>query len=243
MVEWSLVVFTGISALVGSSLALALARFTVMSLPGTDLDVDSYLEIPGISLAANRAVYEAHYLEFEYAFEDDVSLNVEFCEGADGFVFTRISYRFDPSLSLGVRLMTEHDDRVASRVLQIREVSIDDPEFDDSFLVFCHDSERVKRLFEGPARTRLLDLGAQVSELRLTDEGLAVSTTRVLKADELCALAEQVVDTAQSYEDAAASLDNDEAIEEAEQHEDALGEAKETTGRGRERAEDEEGEK
>lgn len=91
--------------------------------------------------------------------------------------YARAAVEFPSGVPIGVRISSEHDEGLLTRVLRLREVEIGLHHFDSQFILLSRDEERLKSLLEPEMRQMLMSLRERVRDVRLDEDGVHINVS------------------------------------------------------------------
>ena len=101
-----------------------------------------------------------------------------------GTKYCRIDFSFRREVPLGVRISSEREEGLLTRVMRMREIEIGLRHFDDQFILLSRSEERLKELLDHDLRGMLIGLRTRVRDVRLNDRGLHLQLFGAFEKDD-----------------------------------------------------------
>jgi len=192
-IDWILVIYS--IGLLGAVLSLAKV-FSIWESRANDQGLEMYSE-KTTKTGAIRNVFGRRTIEIE-ARADDFTHSVEICDTRKQS-YTRIMIDFPDRVKQGITLMTEADQGVIKRFLHLQETKIGHEAFDSQFLILAPSQERAESLITNKFRRQVVDLKSRFDEVKVSQEGVFLYTTKPLAGDELTDALEGALNLAREY--------------------------------------------
>ncbi len=125
-------------------------------------------------------------------------------------IFARVDIDFPTEIPLGVRISSEHDEGLLTRVMRLREVEIGMRRFDTQFILLTRNEDRLKTLLDRSLREMLMRLRENARDMRVDEEGVHFNISGEVSGDEFLGLLDDASRVAQAtYSRATAILDEE----------------------------------
>lgn len=192
-IDWLLVVYS--IGLLGALLSLAKV-FSIWESRANDQGLEMYSE-KTTKTGAVRNVFGRRTIEVE-ASDEDFTHSVEICDTKKQS-YTRIMIDFPDRVKQGITLMSEADQGVIKRFLHLQETKIGHEAFDSQFLILAPSQERAESLITGKFKRQVVDLKSRFDEVKVSQEGVFLYTTKPLSGDDLAEALEGALSLAKEY--------------------------------------------
>lgn len=152
---------------------------------GSGLGLDTYSDrtLFGEHLQTLRGKFEEFPVEFEVS-------------RGDWAPYVRITVDFPRRLAQDLHVINDRRGGMVSQLRRLREIKLDDEEFDSRFLLFAKDEERAASVLNETARYQLVRMAEEVDEVRISDNTLFVLMHHACTREEMKSLLKKSLEVA-----------------------------------------------
>ena len=130
----------------------------------------SLTETMGLAQIQDRIIVDTRILRYGgqvngQEIEVEVGASSSYC-------YVRVDMPFERPIDLGLRVSSEREDGVLTRLWRLREIEIGNEEFDNRYILLARDEDRLHALLDASMQQRFLELADLAGHVQLNDDGL-----------------------------------------------------------------------
>jgi hypothetical protein len=166
--------------------------------------VDATARALGLTRLSERELFGEEVRVLRGSFKE-LEIEVEVSRG-HWAPYVRLAVGFPRRLAQDLVVETDHADGVVSRLRRLREIKMDDQEFDRRFIIRGRDPDRLSQVFPEGTRYQLVRLAREVDNIRITDDTLFLFAERGLEGESLPKLIKKSLEVGQRLYQTAVEL-------------------------------------